>query len=682
MIEWETTDDGLRVVDAEAAELRIHSETLSIEGPGHAVDRPVDATVAVTARELRLPHAVVHARSLARERCYELDPAGDPLELPPDEYLLDVDAAIKTCLRFAGGATVARTDDFGHVVISLPERRRVVLGFRSRHELPVGRIVTPLEPAALATAVSKLPSALKTASPDRSYPSLRGHPPLLEVGEELSVPAGIDAAVPETGVEVVVEPSTARLLAVAPLAYYLGATVRVGEHGPFVRAPEVAVERPIEPDAFEREVGRLLRRCFFLDSLVRNAGPHGTELAEASMLEALELDAEELYRATPAERLSVYLQVPHAAVEHRLPDWHLSTYVDPGPAAVEVLPFLLDRMSLVFPARTAELEGRELIERSLADFYRPGADEVASVDVVKPELRTGLLHGWLADGVPIDVFNASPAAYRNRLERLRSRRESISIRLVVNDPGMRTETEGVTETLDGRAEELPMELTADEGLPVAELARLLEADNEFVHFVGHCEVGGLVCPDGTLSTASLDRCGAETFFLNACGSFYEGRELIEKGSVAGAVTVATVLNDHAVTVGTTFARLLVYGFSVERALGLARRRIMMGKDYTVVGDGTHSLTGELPTTVHLERFEGGFGLTLACYAAEEAGRYYVPHVEGNRHSFLCGTESTFVLDRAALAGFLREVDAPVIYDGDLRWSTELSSAIVDDQGPP
>jgi len=682
MIEWEATDDGLRVADAEAVELLVRSETLSVEGPGSGVGRPVDVAVAVTARELRFPNSVVHALSLGHDRRQELDPAGNPLELSRAEYLLDVDAGIKTYLRFAGEATVERSDDFEHVVVSFPDRRRAVLGFRSRHELPAGRIVTPPEPAALASALTKLASALKTTGPDRSYPTLRGHPPLLAVGEEPSVPAGIDAECPETGIEIVVEPTLERLFVVAPLAYYLGATVRVGDHGPFVRAPEMAVERPIEPDAFDREVARLLRRCFFLDSLVRNAGPYGTELAELSMLDALELDPEELYRASPPERLAAYLEVPHAAVEHRLPDWHLATYVDPEPTTVEAVPFLLDRMSLIFPARTTELEGRELIERSLADFYRPGAGEVASVDIVKPELREGRLHGWLAGGVPIDVFNASPTAYHNRLERLRRHRESISIRVVVNDPEMGPEGEDVTETFHGRAEELPIELTVEEGLSTAELARALEDENEFLHFVGHCEVGGLRCPDGTLATSSLDRCGAETFFLNACGSFYEGRELIERGGVAGAVTVATVLDEHAVTVGTTFARLLVYGFSVERALGLARRRIMMGKDYTVVGDGTHSLTGDLPTTVRLERFEGGFGLTLDCFSAGEAGRYYVPHVEGNHHSFLCGTESTFVVDRTALSEFLREIDAPVIYDGDLYWSTELSPAVADGQGPP
>ncbi len=111
---------------------------------------------------------------------------------------------------------------------------------------------------------------------------------------------------------------------------------------------------------------------------------------------------------------------------------------------------------------------------------------------------------------------------------------------------------------------------------------------------------------------------------------FEGQTLIEKGSVAGAVTFTKVLNDHAVKVGSTFAKLLVHGFSIERAMCLARRRIMMGKDYAVVGDGTHSLIqGEhrLPTTVTIEELEDTddqFLVTFDCYSTEATGAYYFP----------------------------------------------------------
>jgi len=72
------------------------------------------------------------------------------------------------------------------------------------------------------------------------------------------------------------------------------------------------------PD-LERDVERLLRKTFFLDCLVRNAGPYATTLSELSLLEALEIDAETLYEASPQDRLATYLDVPYAAIKHRLP---------------------------------------------------------------------------------------------------------------------------------------------------------------------------------------------------------------------------------------------------------------------------------------------------------------------------------------------------------------------------
>jgi len=207
----------------------------------------------------------------------------------------------------------------------------------------------------------------------------------------------------------------------------------------------------------------------------------------------------------------------------------------------------------------------------------------------------------------------------------------------------------------------------------------LESHTDFVHYIGHCETHGLRCPDGYLSASSLSECNAETFFLNACGSFHQGRELVERGSVAGAVTFSGVLNDHAVKVGSTFARLLVHGFSMERAVRLARRRIMMGKDYAVVGDGTHVLTqssNRLPATVTLQETDaGGFLLTYDQFSAGNLGAFYRPYIEGNEYSYLCGNESEFALDREATRSFLRRAEMPVIYDGDLYWSGELYGAL-------
>ena len=701
MIEWEVVDTHLRVVDTDNAELIVRGDDLRVEDTNAELPRPVDETVETTASKLRFPHAVVYAFSLDGGTPHELDPSGEPLSLPPGEYLLDVDTEIKTYLQLSGALRIERTADFSSVVVSLPEPKPVVLGFRSRHEFPAGTITVPDSPSGIARALTYLSTAQKTTSPDRTYPTLRGHPPLIERGESFSVPDHIESAVMETKIELVVPQTYESTYILAPLAYYLQASVEPDDvDQPTLRLPSQDVERelPAVPD-LERSVARLLQKTFFLDSLVRNAGPYGTSLSELGLVDALGLDIESLYNAAPDARLARYLDIPFDALEHRLPEWHLATYVEPSATMVETVPFLLDRLSLCYLPRTSELEGTELVERSLEDFYRgkrplyptkstdadftrttdwrSNTGQVASVDIVKPELRSGRVHGWLADGVPIDVFKLAPEAYVNRLEYLKRGTDEISICVILNDPDMAGEHEDVSAIYRDRSEKLPISVTVEESQRTDALAQIFEAGHEFVHYIGHCEEDGLRCPDGYLSVSSLDRCATQVFFLNACGSFYEGMALIEKGAVAGGVTFTQVFNEHAIKVGSAFAKLLVHGFSIERALRLARRRIMMGKDYAVVGDGTHTLTqGEhyMPATATLEELdEDRYHLRLDCYSTQSTGSYYFPHTKGNNHAFLCGNESSFILDTDGLVTFLEEAETPVIYEGDVYWSRQLSS---------
>ncbi|WP_435346956.1 hypothetical protein [Haloarchaeobius sp. HRN-SO-5] len=684
MIEWEVTSAGIRVVDPGNSELTVRGPNLSARDDGASLPRPVDATVSCVAGEVRFPISVVYVTSESRDATYELGNDTGPLELPPDEYILDLDATIKTYLRADGPLSISKTPDFEEVVVSFEAETDLTLGFRSRSVRPAGRVVVPPTPKGMATALTHLSAAHKTTGPDRTYPTLRGHPPLVETGEEVTVPEQIRTATPDAGVELLVPPSFEELYVTAPLAHYLQADVVTvdGIGTPLLSAPAAGVRHDLGalPD-LERTTARLLRKTFFLDCLVRNAGPYGTNLAEERILDVLGLDATTLYHGTPVDRLRTYLDVPYAAIEHRLPDWHLSMYVDPGAEMLEALPFVLNDLALVYTPRTSELDGAELVERSLDDFYRgsTGPGQVAAVDVVKPELRGGRVHGWLADGVPIDVFKCAPAAYRNRLAFLERRDESAKVTVVLNDEKMVAEHDDVAAIYRDHAADLPLSVDVHDHLTTSELARVFEDDNDFVHYIGHCEESGLRCPDGYLSATCIDSCDAQTFFLNACGSFHEGIGLVENGAVAGAVTFTQVLNEDAVKVGSAFARLLVHGFSFERALRIARRRIMMGKDYAVVGDGTHTLTqttNRVPTTAELERLgDDRFFLTFDQFSLQHAGSYYHPYVEGNEYSYLCGNESEFTLSRAALLDFLDRTDTSVIYDGEFYWSDDLCARL-------
>ena len=727
MLEWEGTESGFRVHDSAGAECSVSGSQLEFTEADRDLPRPVDITLDCLTTELTLPGAVVYVISLSSGETDELGGDTEPMSVPEGEYLIDVDAEVKTYLRCNGPFTLCRTADYDGVVLSLPGRRRITLGFRGRNRKPTAALSIPPTPDGVATALTYSSVAHKTTGTDRSFPTLRGHPPLLDIAEEsddIEVPAAIRDATDDTGIELLAPSAVEPLLVLAPLAYYLGATVEVGTvASPILRAPEadVAFELPAMPD-LERDTTRLLRKVFFLDCLVRNAGPYGTELAEASLLDALGVDADTLYAAPPVERLAAYLDVPYGAIEQRLPDWHCSTYVEPDAEGLRALPFLLDRMSLIYMPRTSELEGSELVERSLDDFYRGqtpdysrrvvpsrsldpttgsaseretdaaadggrtagrdtavrSAGEVASVDVVKPELRGGRIHGWLAEGTPIDVFKSLPEAYEHRLDALDREGEGIDIAVVRNDAEMDVEHADVADIYRARGGDVSIDVSVHERLSTTELARLFETDYDFVHYIGHCETDGFRCPDGHLAASSLTSCGAQTFFLNACGSYHEGVDLVKRGAVVGAVTFSQVLNDHAVSVGSTFAKLLVHGFGFERALQLARRRIMMGKDYAVVGDGTHSLAqseNRLPATVELEAVNAGFLVTYDQFCSHHAGAFYRPYLGDDRYAYLCGNESEHVLDRSEVATFLERAALPVIYDGDVYWSASLADRI-------
>jgi hypothetical protein len=314
MIEWAVDGDTLHVTDADNAELTVNGDDLVVDDSGVDIPRPVDDTIVLTTDELRFPHAVVYAFSLGLEDQYELDPSGDPLTLSPGEYVVDVDTEIKAYLRFSGEATIQKTDDYESIIVSFPDRTRVILGVRCRHEFPAGTITVPDSPSAIAEAVTHMAASHKTDGPDRSYPTLRGHPSLIEHGDSLELPDHIRSDTTDNGIELIVPPEYESLFTTAPLAYYLQATVRTTEevlgnrtrsdpNRPRLRLLDRAIEEELSPmPDLELDVERLLRKTFFLDCLVRNAGPYGTNLSECSLLDALDLDAEALYNASPQDQ--------------------------------------------------------------------------------------------------------------------------------------------------------------------------------------------------------------------------------------------------------------------------------------------------------------------------------------------------------------------------------------------
>ena len=679
MVECAVRPDGIRISHRSRSELFIQSPDWS--NRRHALngaDRATESVCGVTSR-LEIPQAVLSIINRSDYSHTEWTVETGSCRLPAAEYRIGVQSELDVYVVFDGAARIESDSSREYVVVTFPERTRVTIGCNERTPVPTESITVRPNAAGLATALSHLHAGMKTDGPDRSIPSLRDHPPALEFDDDEHVPAVVRAATSSTGISLDLPDDFATVLVCAPLAYYLQASVSVDDRAePRLYAPSVDVDVPLPGlPGLQESVTELVQSVFYMDCLVRTAGPHGMPLVESRALDELGLDPDTTYHAEPCERLRRYLELSITSVRRHVPDWHLTTYVSPDVAHARSLPYVLDRLSLVALPATSDLEGRELIERSLDEFYR--ADSFASVPVVKPELHHGRIHAWLADGIPIDVFKTTHRAFENRLEYIDRADGPTRIAVVLNDSSMESEHTDVARIYRDGASGLPSDVEVHEHLNCNELATIFERETEFVHYIGHCEVDGLRCADGLLAVSSIDRCNAQTFFLNACGSYHQGMDMVERGSVAGAVTFSPVLDRQAATVGTTFARLLVEGFSFERAIGLARRRIMMGKDYAVVGDGTHRLSRRKsahPVTIFVDQRDADrFDLSLDTVRAWTAGGVYHPTVEPNDGPCLDGSRPTYEVSRTELYRILSETTDPVIFDGRFFWPEELRTQL-------
>jgi hypothetical protein len=530
-------------------------------------------------------------------------------------------------------------------------------------------------------ALSTFGSALKTTSPERSYPTLRGHPPLVELGDSLDVPSGL--APPDTGIEVVLPPDLGDIYAATPLAYYLGATIVPGDRPRLVA--ESGVDRSLARPTVERGVREALEHVFLLDCLVRTEGYYTVDLHERRTAEerpGLDVDFARLYGLPPAERLAAYLEVPHAEVTDLVPDWGFTTHVAPVPEHVEMLPFLADDLATVrtpqaeeAPAPTNQAAATDAFFRSAdGGAVTRGAAE-SGPSYVRPESTDALEQVWVGDGTPLGATKALPEAYHNRLRRSAVEGD-IDITVVCNDRSMTAESAVVDETY-GAGVDLPFEVTVHEDLTRAEL-RAAFAEGDFLHYVGHIDDRGFACTDGPLDAGTLDSVGVDAFLLNACTSFEQGAELVRAGAVAGIVTLNDVVNDEAVQMGRLLARLLNHGFPLTGALDVANDVRPIGDQYTVVGDGTLTLArskGSPPNAPVVVDVDGDtYEVEYNLYPTNRVstGGLVRPYINGGSEHYLFSSHlDTFRVDGEALADFLADETRPIRIDGQLRWSDSM-----------
>ncbi|MFC7080452.1 hypothetical protein [Halorussus caseinilyticus] len=394
----------------------------------------------------------------------------------------------------------------------------------------------------------------------------------------------------------------------------------------------------------------------------------------------MNLNFADLYDRSPAERLAAYLSVPFDVAAEHVPTWKLTTHVEPAPENVESIPFLVDDLAVV---RTPDAR-RTAARRPTAgvgdgdDFTRSTTETGEVRPVVEPGRTDSVEQAWLGDHAPVDASKATPAAFRNRLERGPDAGD-IEIEVVCNDTAMGEERDLAAEVYGSR-ETLPFDVTVHRDLTAEQLRALLTEETAFLHYIGHIDGRGFECADGHLDAAAVESVGAEAFVLNACRSYDQGMALVEAGSVGGVVTLSDVINSGAVRVGKTMARLLNRGFPLRAALSIARNRSVVGNQYIVVGDGNVDIAQTESGIALLGRIESAgdeYEMTATTYLSADKGLGSISRPifgEGNEFYLASGDIGPFTLSKPELVTFLTGENVPVVLNGEFSWSGDIDPA--------
>ena len=594
-------------------------------------------------------------------------------------YDVELFAPIKLYLRVDAPFRVV--SDATHTRIEFDGATDVTVGARSHHKRPAATITTSDRPRDTMRAVSLLGSALKTSSVERSYPTLRGHPPAIELGTSLDVPEAVQP--PETGIQIEVPPDHGAVYVVAPLAYYLGAEVVPGPQPRLTT--ETGFVHPLDtPGGLERGVERVLKQVFVLDCVARTEGVYNIELRERNELEGrLAIDWQELYDRPVAEQVATYLDIPYAVLEDTVPEWRLTVHVEPDSETIEQIPFVVDDLAIVRTADTATTGEPAAGPRAPDALSRDGVVTRSAAEAstghetsyVEPQSSSSLEQAWIGDRIPIGASKLTMEAFQNRLDRDASAGD-ISITIALNDSRMAEERDIVNQVYGDR-DDLPFDVRVCRNLTVSELREQLGQECSFFHYIGHTERDGFQCADGKLDASTLDSTGIDSFLLNACNSYHQGLGLIDAGAIGGIVTLNEIINDDAVQIGETIARLLNGGFPLRAALTIAREESVLGGQYIVVGDGGMTVTqapSRTPNLLRVSPEEDGFAVDIETYATDDAGlgTIYKPHIDGNDEFFLnSGNIATFQLSEAELATFFELENVPVRVSDTLHWSFSL-----------
>jgi hypothetical protein len=672
LIEIEETEQGIEIFDQiQRTRFELHFDGEIGPAETDVVEFPVDTAVRLKTDRVTVPVMVsIWARRAGEHHAVTgMDEGSTTIPAGGHQLQLNISGAPMK-IYFVADSSVEVTTTTSETI--LQTEGCFVLGIRSPHDKPEGTVITDERPRNVMKAVSTFGSALQTTSPDRAWPTLRGHPPRVKFGDELRVPDHIRR--PETEVTIEVPPDLASIYLVSSLAYYLGARVVPGTSG--AKLCCAGYTEPLGEQAPAHEVvSGILRHLLLLDGVVRTEGIYQTAVGERRALsERVNLDYHELYNLPIAERTAQYLEIDRCLTEQLAPNWPVTTTIGAKIENVDILPYVADELSFV---RTPE--SKEITEPGpqLEGFLRSENDNKVDTVLTSSEVNTPR-HQWVGEGLPIHASRPSVKSFERQMKRTPKSDKEIQVAVVCNDEEMIEEVAG---SLYSKSTMTELDVTVHEGLTTQELRDVFESENDFVHYIGHGDKEGLQCTDGWLNLGTLSGTGTDAFLLNGCQSFEQGDALVRAGAVGGVVTLSNVGNDHATKLGQELSRLLAYGHSLGVSLHILRRTGLARK-FAVVGFDGFCLAqcqAGIPTLYDIEPDGETARLDFRVFQTPQfkTGSVFKPHIDGAGWHLNISAIETFELDVDEHKDFLVEFDTPTIMNGKLDWSRNL----FENQGP-
>jgi hypothetical protein len=635
---------------------------------------PVDEAVSIGAEKLVAPQAVTaYARSLDDGTETQLWKS-DGGRLETGQYEIQVMGVTPMVyLRVSGPLTVP--EDRDEMRFQFEERQEVEIGARTCHEQPAGTIQTTEDPHDVARAVSTFGSALKTLSPERSFPSLRGHPPLLETGPELSIPDNVST--PESDIVVEVPADLGSIYRVAPLAYYLGATVECGAEPRLVAGDK---SLPLSTDGLSigRRIDQLLQQSLFLDCVVRTEGLYRLDLEERmDVEEMLPFDLETMYDVPLSERVVAYDDVSYHVIKPHMPRWPLRTTITPDADYVGYLPFVAYWLSSVRLTRGSDQSSLPPPPAGLADFTRDTRGRGTSGErrsLEGPDAGSAgsetLARTWIGDGIQSRAMKPHLDAMQEVANHDTKTKDKISVVVVCTDREMLNETRNGIYDLRNNLE---FDVSVHYDASIGELRSVLHQDYDFFHYVGHVDEDGFRCTDGHLDANDLDSTEVDAFLVNACRSYDQGEALVDVGAKGGIVTVQKVFNHRATTFGREAGRFLNRGYSLDSTLSLLDYGPLPTERYTVVGAPRYSLCqteGGANDVGVLKRVDDGYELLHIQYPANvfDIGSVINFSVTGEEERHIASGEvASWVLSADEVGPVLEDMGYPILFEGEFHW---------------